>query len=149
MSISMFWHLATSGARSYRYQFVCEILPKFFFFFFFFFSLFFFFLINFQDSWVFSLVVTFWLRHCLGQGKVTFGKSFVWILSILMCIKKIIKIFSMIEDLRQFRYLHIFLLWRCLGQTRWQFASVLAIFCRYLSVRQTISKYSQRAIFAN
>ena len=66
----------------------------------------------------FSLTVTFWPRHCLSQGKVAFGNSFIWILSILMHIQNLIKISHMVEDLRRFPYFHIFLLRRCLGQRK-------------------------------
>ena len=43
---------------------------------------------------VFSLTVTFRPRHCLCQETVAFGKSFVWILSILMYIEKNVKIWK-------------------------------------------------------
>ena len=59
--------------------------------------------------------VTFWPWHCLGQGKVAFGKSFVWIFSILMRIKKKIKIAHMVEDLRRLPYFHSF----CFGGVSW------------------------------
>ena len=42
---------------------------------------------------------TFWPVHCLGQGKVAFGNSFVWV-SILMCIQNFIKISHMFENLQ-------------------------------------------------
>ena len=54
------------------------------------------------------LTVTFWPQHCLGQGKVAFGNSFVWILSILMCIQMFIVITHMVEDLQRLPYFHIF-----------------------------------------
>ena len=45
-------------------------------------------LLMFKELWVVLLTVTFWPGHCLGQGKMPFGNSFVWIVSILMRIQK-------------------------------------------------------------
>ena len=53
-----------------------------------------------------GLAVTFWPGHCLGQGKMAFGNSFVWILSISMRThtkkkkEKNIKMSHMVDDLR-------------------------------------------------
>ena len=55
----------------------------------------------FADSHIFA-------RHYLSQGKVAFGNSFVWILSISRCVQNLIKISHMVEDLRRVSYFHIF-----------------------------------------
>ena len=34
--------------------------------------------LRFQELWVFSLTIIFWPWHCLGQGKLEFGNSFVY-----------------------------------------------------------------------
>ena len=80
--------------------------------------------------------IIFWLRLCLGQGKVAFGNSFVWILSILMCIQNFIKISHMVEDLRRFPYFHTFCFGVALVKEKLHLASVSARPCRYLSVYQ-------------
>ena len=50
-----------------------------------------------------SLTVTFWPGYCHGQGKVAFGISFVWIVSILMRTQTIINLkMSHIFYLRRF-----------------------------------------------
>ena len=52
--------------------------------------------------------VTFWYWHCLCQGKVAFGNSFVWFLSLFICLRNSIKISHMVEAQRQLPYFHIF-----------------------------------------
>ena len=44
-------------------------------------------ILRFQVQWAFLLSVIFWLQHALGQRKVSFVNSFVWIQSILMYTK--------------------------------------------------------------
>ena len=44
-----------------------------------------------------SFAVTFWPVHFLGQGKLAFGNFFVWIVSVLMRIQKIIKMTHIVE----------------------------------------------------
>ena len=63
--------------------------------------------VRFQELWIFSLTVTFWPRYCLGQWKVPFGDSFVWILSTLICIQNYIKNSIWLKTCGDF---HIFIL---------------------------------------
>ena len=66
---------------------------------------------EFLDTSVTSLTVTFWPPHSLGLGKVAVGNSFVWILSILMCIQTFTKK-HMLEELRRLIFiLSLFKMW--------------------------------------
>ena len=81
------WYLASALARSFLQKY--QSIPK--------------------VSRVMGIfAVTFWPRQFLGQRKVSFGNSFVWILSTLMCIQNFIKISHMVDDLLQFPDTHIF-----------------------------------------
>ena len=80
--------------------------------------------------------VTFCSRHCLGQGTVAFGYFFVWTLSILLCIRKLLLKYP--TWLKTYGNFHIFTI--CFASALpwsnksgiWQ-TFFLARSCRYLS----------------
>ena len=83
--------------------------------------------------------VTFWPWHCLCQGKVAFGNSFVWFLSLFICLRNSIKNIPYGWSTAATPIFSHFLLWHCHGQR----TSLLARSSWYLSVCQKISKCSQ------
>ena len=100
-----------------------------------------------------QFAVTLWPRHCLGQGKVEFGNSFIWILSILMCMQSFNNIYHMIEDKRRFPYFHIFasaLPWSeksGIWQTYW--LDLISIYQYTNNYRNIPNCLSAMTIFAN
>ena len=86
--------------------------------------------------------------HILAWALPRPRKNGIWQFLCLDCIninaytKKISK--YMVEDLRWFKKLALFLLQHYFGEKKWNFASILAIICQYLSVCQILSKCYQR-----